>query len=80
LKFEPRVRLGASGWNKIKNHSFFKKAKFDWVALEEKRLASPLMPILNHKIEYKMIEPINIRPEYCVIENDDYETIDGWTS
>jgi len=54
--------------------------KFDWVALEEKRMISPLIPVLNHKTEPRMIDPIKIKPEYCVLEGDDHETIDGWTS
>jgi serine/threonine protein kinase len=33
LKFDPSERLGANGWDEIKNHSFFTSAEFDWKAL-----------------------------------------------
>jgi hypothetical protein len=66
LKYEPRVRLGVSGFDKIKNHSFFKKAKFDWQALSEKKMLSPLGPVLWDKVQYQRIDPLKIRPEYCM--------------
>jgi serine/threonine protein kinase len=30
LKLEPRVRMGSSGWKRVKVHNFFKNADFDW--------------------------------------------------
>jgi hypothetical protein len=47
LRFKPDSRLGFKGWDEIKRHRFFKKGNFDWKALEEKRMKSPLLPILN---------------------------------
>ena len=49
LRAEPRGRLGVSGWKSIKNHNFFKAARFDWGRLELKALDSPLLPIISRE-------------------------------
>jgi hypothetical protein len=64
LKFNPKKRLGAKGWAEIKKHAFFTSANFDWGALEEQRLKSPLLStIKQYKTEYKAYDPIKMNPE-----------------
>ena len=46
LRRDPSKRLGAKGWNEVKEHSFFKKANFDWEALAEKKMDSPLLSMI----------------------------------
>jgi len=43
LRLEPKSRLGASSWSQLKDHSFFKSVNFDWQALKQKKLPSPLL-------------------------------------
>lgn len=45
LKFNEKKRLGAKGWAEVKKHAFFNN--FDWKALEEQRMESPLKEIVN---------------------------------
>ena len=47
LKLDKGKRLGVESWDDIKNHDFFKIARFDWQALEEKRVPSPMFPVLS---------------------------------
>jgi hypothetical protein len=69
LKFDPKKRLGAKGWHEVKNHPFFTSAGFDWQALQERTMESPLKPILSQfKLGYtpydsaKMDPPLNLPP------------------
>ena len=45
LKFDPNQRLGAKGWQEIKDHAFFKG--FDWKALESLEMESPLKDLVK---------------------------------
>ena len=47
LKLDKGKRLGMESWDDLKNHDFFTIARFDWQALEEKRMPSPMFPILS---------------------------------
>jgi len=51
LRLSPSERLGANGLSEIKSHAFFKVADFDWDELANKKIQSPLLPILAEKIE-----------------------------
>ena len=53
MKVQAKERLGANGWEAIKNHSLFRSVKFDWRALEGKAMRSPLLPIISHVIDYE---------------------------
>ena len=45
LRVEPTKRLGANGFDEIKQHPFFKD--FDWVKLEKLEMVSPLKDIVR---------------------------------
>ena len=64
LKFEPMIRLGHKNWEEIKTHQFFSRVNFDWNSLAGKSMVSPLLPILEHRMEYRKIDPMKIRPGY----------------
>jgi len=49
LDRDPTRRLGAQGFNEIKNHPFF--APIDWVALEAKRLPTPFTPRITDPLQ-----------------------------
>jgi hypothetical protein len=44
LKFDPKERLGAHGFEELKQHPFF--IDLDWGKLCKKELDSPLLPII----------------------------------
>lgn len=53
LKVYPEKRLGAQGFEDIKNHSFFKDSNFDWKGLESKIIESPLRSVIIEKVPFK---------------------------
>jgi serine/threonine protein kinase len=56
LKFNEKTRIGAKGWQEIKNHTFFKN--FDWKLLEEQKMESPLEDIVaKYPSVYKPYKP-----------------------
>lgn len=34
-------------------------------------MVSPLLPLLEDKIEYKSVDPLYIKPEYCDFEGEE---------
>ena len=63
LKFDPKKRLGSKSWDEVKNHAFFTCVDFDWEALEEQRMESPLRSILmQYKIGYTPYDPAKMDP------------------
>ena len=47
LKFNPKERLGYRSWREIKEHPFFTVGDFDWSALADMSMPSPLQPIID---------------------------------
>jgi hypothetical protein len=45
LRVDPTKRLGANGFDEIKNHPFFRN--FDWAKLESLEMVSPLRDIVK---------------------------------
>lgn len=45
LRVKPNERLGANGFQEIKDHAFFKG--FDWAKLQMLEMESPLKPIIK---------------------------------
>ena len=81
LKLKDKQRLGADGWDSIKNHSFFSCKKFNWSDLENKKMKSPLIPIINKVIDY---QPAVTGKEVKAEEGDSVysraETIKNWST
>ena len=63
--------MGASGISRLKKHIFFTKVNFNWEALKEKKMLSPLMPVLWDKVQYQKIDQLKIRPEYWMWQSKD---------
>jgi serine/threonine protein kinase len=64
LRLDPGSRLGASGWEEIKSHSFF--SGFDWKALEEKTMESPLLAMIDDKMCLKKVSEWKLRQRKVV--------------
>ena len=47
LRYDPKERLGYKGFEEMKNHKFFTSVNFDWSALEQMKMESPLKPIIE---------------------------------
>jgi serine/threonine protein kinase len=80
LKLHPKERLGCNSWEEVKNHSFFTCVDFDWKALSDMRLKSPLKPTIDtNRIKLKPYDSAQItkRAENARVFND-YE-IRAWT-
>jgi hypothetical protein len=59
LKLNPKERLGAKGWDEVKQHPFFTAAGFDWTALSEQRMISPLLTVIAKQASYDFAEIIS---------------------
>ena len=80
LKLDPKLRLGFKNFDQIKNHPFFNADGFSWEKLSQKKIVSPLLPIIKKdKIKHGLVRFDEIRPLFSSFEAPKREHhIEGW--
>lgn len=64
----------------MKEHAFFTSAKFDWKALEEMRLESPIKPIIDKfKLRYKPYNAQELTKKGTSDSTTGGKELEGWT-
>jgi hypothetical protein len=79
LRLNPKERLGALDWNQLKDHDFFKAADFDWKALKNKRMESPLLPVIDELLIYPSYDPETMGSAWSVDDKDDSVSLEDWS-